>query len=119
MLILLVDAGEPLRGVRVRVAATDGGGSQCRAVREQLRLLDGRHRGEPGQAERTENLPCDIVQCAGLVGLFRGDGIQPGLTATIAQKWRLRLVPEQRIEVQPKITLRPKFPIRMVPEPRA
>ena len=41
------------------------------------------------------------------------------LTATIAQRWRLRLVPGQRIEVQPKITLRPKFPIRMVPERRA
>ncbi len=40
------------------------------------------------------------------------------LTATIAQRWRLRLVPGQRIEVQPKITLRPKFPIRMVPERR-
>ncbi len=40
------------------------------------------------------------------------------LTATIAQKWRLRLVPGQRIEVQPKITLRPKYPIRMVPERR-
>ncbi len=40
------------------------------------------------------------------------------LTATIAQRWRLRLVPGQRIEVQPKITLRPKFPIRMVPELR-
>jgi cytochrome P450 len=40
------------------------------------------------------------------------------LTATIAQKWRLHLVPGQRIEVQPKITLRPKYPIRMVPELR-
>ena len=40
------------------------------------------------------------------------------LTATIAQRWRLRLIPGQRIEVQPKITLRPKQPIRMVLEPR-
>ena len=40
------------------------------------------------------------------------------LTATIAQRWRLRLVAGQRIEVQPKITLRPKFPIRMIPERR-
>ncbi len=40
------------------------------------------------------------------------------LTATIAQKWRLRLVPGQRIEVQPKITLRSKYPIRVVPELR-
>src|SRR5580700_5757965 len=28
---------------------------------------------------------------------------------TLAQKWRLKLVPGQRIEVQPKITLRPKY----------
>jgi cytochrome P450 len=40
------------------------------------------------------------------------------LTATLAQKWRLRLVPGQKIEVQPKITLRSKYPIRMVPELR-
>ena len=41
------------------------------------------------------------------------------ITATIAQQWRLRLVPGQRIDVQPKITLRSKYPIRMVPELRA
>jgi cytochrome P450 len=40
------------------------------------------------------------------------------LTATLAQQWRLRLVPGQRIEVQPKITLRSKYPIRMIPEKR-
>lgn len=40
------------------------------------------------------------------------------LTATIAQQWRLRLVPGQKIAVQPKITLRPKYPIRMLPERR-
>ena len=34
----------------------------------------------------------------------------------IAQRWRLRLVPGQRLEIQPKITLRPKYGIRMVPE---
>jgi len=38
--------------------------------------------------------------------------------ATIAQRWQLRLIPGQRLEVQPKITLRPKFGIRMVPEAR-
>jgi len=38
--------------------------------------------------------------------------------ATLAQRWRLRLVPGQRLEVQPKITLRPKYGIRMVPELR-
>ncbi len=41
------------------------------------------------------------------------------LTATLAQKWRLRLVPGQTIEVQPKITLRPKQPIRMIVQARA
>jgi cytochrome P450 len=35
------------------------------------------------------------------------------LLATIAQKWRLRLLPDQQIDVQPKITLRPKYPIHM------
>lgn len=37
---------------------------------------------------------------------------------TLAQKWRLRLIPGQKIELQPKITLRPKPEIRMIPEPR-
>lgn len=37
---------------------------------------------------------------------------------TLAQRWRLRLVPGQKIDVQPKITLRPKYPIRVVPELR-
>lgn len=37
---------------------------------------------------------------------------------TLAQRWRLRLVPGHKIDVQPKITLRPKYPIRVVPEPR-
>jgi cytochrome P450 len=35
--------------------------------------------------------------------------------ATLAQRWRLRLVPGQMIEPQPKITLRPKNGIRAVP----
>jgi cytochrome P450 len=38
--------------------------------------------------------------------------------ATLAQEWRLRLVPGQMLEVQPKITLRPKYGIRMIPEAR-
>jgi cytochrome P450 len=37
---------------------------------------------------------------------------------TLAQRWRLRLVPDQQIDVQPKITLRSKYAIRMVPELR-
>jgi cytochrome P450 len=39
--------------------------------------------------------------------------------ATIAQEWRLRLIPGQSVDVQPKITLRPKYPIMVVPEPRS
>jgi cytochrome P450 len=35
--------------------------------------------------------------------------------ATIAQRWRLQLVPNQTIELQPKITLRPKTGIKAVP----
>ena len=38
--------------------------------------------------------------------------------ATIAQRWRLPLVPGQTIELQPKITLRPRYGIRAVPVPR-
>jgi cytochrome P450 len=38
--------------------------------------------------------------------------------ATLAQKWRLRLVPGQQVELQPKITLRPRPEIRMLPELR-
>lgn len=38
--------------------------------------------------------------------------------ATLAQKWRLRLEPGQTIGLQPKITLRPKPEIRMIPELR-
>ncbi|HUY81162.1 MAG TPA: cytochrome P450 [Acidobacteriaceae bacterium] len=39
--------------------------------------------------------------------------------ATIAQRWRLRLVADQKIGIQPKITLRPKYGIRMIPELRS
>ena len=35
--------------------------------------------------------------------------------ATIAQRWRLQLVPGQSIELQPKITLRPKNGIKVTP----
>jgi len=37
---------------------------------------------------------------------------------TLAQRWRLKLIPDQKIDVQPKITLRPKYGIHMVPEMR-
>jgi cytochrome P450 len=39
--------------------------------------------------------------------------------ATIAQRWRLPLVPGQTIEPQPKITLRPRNGIRAIAVPRA
>ena len=35
--------------------------------------------------------------------------------ATLAQRWRMELVPDQRIELQPKITLRPMYGIQVVP----
>lgn len=38
--------------------------------------------------------------------------------ATIAQRWRLQLMPDHPIELEPRITLRPKYGIRMVVEPR-
>src|SRR5574338_564275 len=40
------------------------------------------------------------------------------LLATIAQRWRLRLVPGHPIALQPIITLRPKHGMRMTIEPR-
>lgn len=40
------------------------------------------------------------------------------LLATIAQKWRLSLVPGQQVGLAPKITLRPKGRILVVPESR-
>ena len=39
--------------------------------------------------------------------------------ATIARRWRLRLVPDQRIELQPVVTLRPKHGVLMTLERRA
>lgn len=38
--------------------------------------------------------------------------------ATIAQRWRFRLVPGHRVEAQPLITLRPKYGMRMTIEMR-
>jgi cytochrome P450 len=40
------------------------------------------------------------------------------MLATMAQTWRLRFVPGQTVDVQPKITLRPKYPMMFLPEPR-
>src|ERR1700683_2292992 len=39
--------------------------------------------------------------------------------ATLLEKWRLRLVPNQRVEPQPLITLRPKYGMKMRIEKRA
>jgi cytochrome P450 len=41
------------------------------------------------------------------------------ILATLAQKWRLRLVPGHRVVPQPLITLRPRYGMRMVPERRS
>ena len=38
--------------------------------------------------------------------------------ATLAQRWRLKVVENHPIALQPKITLRPKFGIRVIPELR-
>ena len=38
--------------------------------------------------------------------------------ATVAQKWRLRLVPGHKVQMDPAITLRPKYGMRMIVEPR-
>ena len=51
------------------------------------------------------------------IGEPRLDG-RGAMVATITQQWRLRFVPGQTVEVQPKITLRPKYPMMFVPEPR-
>jgi cytochrome P450 len=40
------------------------------------------------------------------------------ILATLAQKWKLRLVPDHPVEPQPLITLRPKYGMRMVVEAR-
>jgi len=40
------------------------------------------------------------------------------ILSTLAQKWKLRLVPGHRVEAQPLITLRPKYGMRMQVEPR-
>ena len=39
--------------------------------------------------------------------------------ATLAQRWQLKIVDEQQIALQPKITLRPKFGIQVVPVSRS
>jgi cytochrome P450 len=40
------------------------------------------------------------------------------LLATIAQRWTMRMVPGHPVEPQPRITLRPRFGMKMVLEPR-
>lgn len=40
------------------------------------------------------------------------------LLATLAKRWRLRLVPGRRVELQPLITLRPRYGLRMTLERR-
>ena len=40
------------------------------------------------------------------------------LITTLAQKWRMKLAPENKIELQPLITLRPKNGMKMIMEKR-
>ena len=40
------------------------------------------------------------------------------LIATIASRWKMHLVPNQRIEPDPLITIRPKYGIKMILERR-
>jgi cytochrome P450 len=40
------------------------------------------------------------------------------LIATLAQRWRMSLAPGQRVEPKAMVTLRPKYGMRMVVEPR-
>ena len=40
------------------------------------------------------------------------------LIATLAQRWRMRLVPEQKIALQPVVTLRPRYGMQMTLERR-
>ena len=40
------------------------------------------------------------------------------ILATLAQKWKLQLVPGHRVEPQPLITLRPKYGMRMLVDAR-
>jgi len=40
------------------------------------------------------------------------------LLATLAQKWKLKLVPGQQVEPEPLITLRPKYGMQMQLEAR-
>jgi cytochrome P450 len=40
------------------------------------------------------------------------------ILATLAQRWIFHMVPGQTVDVQPKITLRPKYPMMMVAEER-
>jgi cytochrome P450 len=39
--------------------------------------------------------------------------------ATLAQRWRMELAPDQRIELQPKITLRPMYGVQVIARERA
>ena len=41
------------------------------------------------------------------------------ILATLAQRWSFHMVPGQTVDVQPKITLRPKYPMMMTAEERA
>jgi len=62
-------------------------------------------------------LPCGagVRQCIGESFAWM-EGVL--VLATFLQKWKLRLVPNQCVEPQPLITLRPKYGMRMQVEAR-
>jgi len=41
------------------------------------------------------------------------------ILGTLAQRYRLRLVPNHRVEMQPLVTLRPRYGVKVVVQPRS
>ena len=89
---------------------------------------DGRFWDEPEsfKPERWENL--SVKEASGRFVYFSfGGGVRRCigeqfawtegilLLATIARKWRLKLSPEQKIALNPLVTLRPKYGMKMTP----
>jgi cytochrome P450 len=72
-------------------------------------------RWEPGQKENRH--PYSYVPFGGGIRRCIGENFawmeEVLVLATLARKWRLRLVPGQRIGMNPLVTLRPKYGMRM------
>ena len=75
-------------------------------------------RGRPRRDDHGSRIS-PSVEAGGSASVSRSRGWRPILTlATIAQRWRVEVVRGQKIELQPKITLRPKNGIRVKVVPR-